>query len=137
MISKPLLRMAGAWLAIAAFAACAHTGDTAEAPATAAAPTAEEAQAYVEAAERELAERSEREARIAWVYNTYINYDTEWLLQRSDAEGTEARVRLASGAGRFANTELPADTRRKVDLLRLSLTLPAPQTEGAASQPAF
>ena len=134
MISKPLLRMAGAWLAIAAFAACAHTGDTAEAPATAAAPTAEEAQAYVEAAERELAERSEREARIAWVYNTYINYDTEWLLQRSDAEGTEARVRLASGAGRFANTELPADTRRKVDLLRLSLTLPAPQTEGAASQ---
>src|SRR5690606_27362552 len=106
MISKPLLRTAGAWLAIAAFAACAHTGDAADAT-SAAAPTAEEAQAFVEAAEAELAERSEREARIAWVYNTYINYDTEWLLQRSDAEGTEARVRLASGAGRFANVELP------------------------------
>ncbi|HRP11485.1 MAG TPA: M2 family metallopeptidase, partial [Terricaulis sp.] len=132
MISKPLLRMAASWVAIAAFAACAHTSDTA-APA-AAAPSAADAQTFIQQAETELAERSEREARIAWVYNTYINYDTEWLLQRSDAEGTEARVRLASGAGRFADADLDADTRRKVDLLRLSLVLPAPQTEGAASQ---
>jgi peptidyl-dipeptidase A len=96
--------------------------------------TPEAAQAYVEAAEAELAERSEYEARIAWVYNTYINFDTEWLLQRSDAAATEARVRLASGAGRFADTELSPDIRRKIDLLRLSLVLPAPQTEGAAAQ---
>ena len=58
--------------------------------------------------------RSEYEGRVAWVYNTNINYDTEWLLQRSDAEGTEARVRLASEAGRYANTELPPDTLRDV-----------------------
>jgi peptidyl-dipeptidase A len=132
MISKPLLRTAASWLAIAAFAACATTADTTTP--TNAAPTAEEASAFVAAAEAELSERSEYEARVAWVYNTYINYDTEWLLQRTDAEGTEARVRLASGAGRFADTDLPAETRRKVDLLRLSLVLPAPQTEGAAAQ---
>jgi peptidyl-dipeptidase A len=132
MISKPLWRMAAAWVAIGAFAACATTADTDNASTRT--PTAEEAQAFIQAAEEELTRRSEYEARIAWVYNTYINYDTEWLLQRTDAEGTEARVRLASAAGRFANVELPPDTRRKVDLLRLSLTLPAPQTEGAAAQ---
>ncbi|HRE45975.1 MAG TPA: hypothetical protein PKY87_18675 [Terricaulis sp.] len=90
MLSKPLWRAAGCILAIAAFAACAHTAETTEAPAASA---ADEARAYVESAEAELATRSEYEARIAWVYQTYINYDTEWLLQRTDAEGTEARVR--------------------------------------------
>ena len=132
MIAKPLLRTAASWLAIAAFAACATA--TEPGPSQTAASAADEAAAYVDAAEAELTERSEYEARIAWVYSTYINYDTEWLLQRADAEGTEARVRLASGAGRFADAELPPDTRRRVDKLRLSLTMPAPQTAGAAAQ---
>ncbi|MBY0565835.1 MAG: M2 family metallopeptidase [Hyphomonadaceae bacterium] len=134
MIAKPMLKVAASWLAIAAFTACANTATMDGGASAQGATTPEAAQAYVEAAEAELAERSQYEARIAWVYNTYINFDTEWLLQRSDAEATEARVRLASGAGRFANTELPADIRRKIDLLRLSLVLPAPQTEGAAAQ---
>jgi peptidyl-dipeptidase A len=134
MIAKPLLRTAASWIAIAAFAACATTA-TPEGGAQATGPlTAESAATFVREAEEELMRRSEYEGRVAWVYNTYINYDTEWLLQRSDAEGTEARVRLASEAGRYANVELPADTRRKIDLLRLSLTLPAPQREGAAGQ---
>jgi peptidyl-dipeptidase A len=132
MIAKPLLRTAASWIAIAAFAACATPAPPAETAAQG--PTVEQAQAYVDAAERELTERSEREARIAWVYSTYINYDTEWLLQRSDAEGTEARVRLASGAAQFQDLDLAPDTRRKIDLLRLSLTLPAPQREGAADE---
>jgi len=132
MLAKPLLRTAASWIAIAAFAACAHSG--AGASGSSAAPTAAEATAYVQAAETELTERSEYEARVAWVYNNFITYDTEWLLQRVDAEATEARVRLASGAGRFAQTDLPADTRRAIDRLRLSLVLPAPQREGAASE---
>jgi peptidyl-dipeptidase A len=136
MIAKPLLRTAASWIAIAAFAACATTTTPgASSSSSSSGPvTAESAAAFVANAEAELMRRSEYEGRVAWVYNTNINYDTEWLLQRSDAEGTEARVRLASEAGRYANTELPPDTRRKVDLLRLSLTLPAPQREGAASQ---
>ncbi|MGQ0531130.1 MAG: M2 family metallopeptidase, partial [Caulobacteraceae bacterium] len=134
MIAKPLLRAAASWIAIAAFAACATTSTPGASSSSSSGPaTAESAAAFVQSAEEELMRRSEYEGRVAWVYNTYINYDTEWLLQRSDAEGTEARVRLASEAGRYANVELPPDTRRKVDLLRLSLTLPAPQREGAAS----
>ncbi len=136
MIAKPLLRTAVSWIAIAAFAAACATSSTPGAGGSASSgpATAESAATFVQNAEAELMRRSEYEGRVAWVYNTNINFDTEWLLQRSDAEGTEARVRLASEAGRYANVELPADTRRKVDLLRLSLTLPAPQREGAASQ---
>ncbi|MGD9967191.1 MAG: M2 family metallopeptidase [Hyphomonadaceae bacterium] len=136
MIAKPLLRTAASWIAIAAFAACATTPTTgANGASSSRGPlNAETAAAFVQAAEEELTRRSEYEGRVAWVYNTYINYDTEWLLQRSDAEGTEARVRLASEAGRYANVDLPPDTRRKIDFLRLGLTLPAPQREGAAGQ---
>ena len=131
MLAKPLLKTAASWIAIAAFAAACATADS---TGQSGPVNAESAQAYVDAAEAELTERFEEEARIAWVYSTYINYDPEWWLQRADAEGTEARVRLASGAGRYANVDLPPDTRRKIDLLRLSLTMPAPQRAGAADE---
>jgi peptidyl-dipeptidase A len=132
MLAKPLLKTFASFIAIAAFAACAST--TTPPATTEAAPTAAEAQAYVEGVERDLTAMSERENRIAWLYSTYINYDTEWLQQRSDAEGTAARVRMASGAARFADVEMPAETRRKINLLRLSLSVPAPQREGAADE---
>jgi peptidyl-dipeptidase A len=137
MLAKPLLKTAASWIAIAAFAAaCATTapdGTTTDG-AQRGPVSAETAQAFVQNAETELMQRSEYEGHVGWIFNTYINYDTEWLQQRTDAEGTETRVRLASEAGRYANVDLPPDVRRKVDLLRLSLSLPAPQREGAASQ---
>ncbi|HVK79727.1 MAG TPA: M2 family metallopeptidase, partial [Verrucomicrobiae bacterium] len=133
MIAKPLLKAAASWVAIAAFAAaCATT--PAQQAATAPAATPEAAQAFVDNAERELMARSEYEGRIAWVFNTNINYDTEWLLQRADAEGTEARVRIASEAAQYQGLNLTPETQRKLNMLRLGLTLPAPQREGAAAE---
>ncbi len=137
MHAKPLWKIAASWIAIAAFAACTTTAApnaTPDPESSAPTPTLAEAQAFVADAERDLAAMSEREARIAWLYSTYISFDTEWLQQRSDSAGTEARVRLASGAARFQGMELPAELRRKIDLLRLSLTLPAPQRAGAADE---
>ncbi|MGE3930155.1 MAG: M2 family metallopeptidase [Hyphomonadaceae bacterium] len=133
MFAKPLLKSAASLIAIAALAAagCATTPTEA---ADGAPATVEAAQEFVTQAEVELTERSEREGRIAWIYNTYINYDTEWLLQRADAEGTEARVAYAQEAARYADLDLPADVRRKIDFLRLGLTLPAPTRDGAAAE---
>ncbi len=132
MGGKSIWKTAVSWIAIAALAACTTTATPiVTAPG---APTAAEAEQFVANAERRLAEMSEREARIAWIYSTYINYDTEWLQQRSDAAGTEARVALATEAARFQGLDLPPDLRRKIDLLRLSLTLPAPTREGAADE---
>jgi peptidyl-dipeptidase A len=137
---KPLLKRAVSWLAIAALMACtttaANTGSTPAAAGVtqAGAPTVAEAQQFVADAEAQLTARSEYENHIGWVYNTYIQHDTEWLAQRADSEGTQLRVRLASQAARYQSLQLPPDLRRKIDLLRLSLTLPAPQRAGAADQ---
>ncbi len=139
MFAKPLLKTAASLIAIVAFTAagCATPATNAAAPESASsviAATPEAAATFVANAERDLAAMSEREARIGWVYSTYINYDTEWLAQWADSQGTQARVRLASEAARYADTPLDPATRRKIDLLRLALTLPAPQRSGAADE---
>ncbi|HVZ98734.1 MAG TPA: M2 family metallopeptidase [Caulobacterales bacterium] len=134
------LKTTASLLVIAALSAsgCATPNSSAPvagaAPAAEAAPTVAEAQAYIDNAERELTELNLVGAHTSWVYNTDINSDTEWLNQRQDAITTEALVRLASGAARFQHLDLPPDLARKVNLLRLSLVLPAPQREGAADE---
>jgi len=98
-------------------------------------PTAEEAAAFVVRAERELAEFSIINARAQWVNATYITQDTDAIATHFGTIGTEMQVRLANEAARFQRAPgLSADTRRKLDILRASLTLPAPTREGAAAE---
>jgi len=134
MSTKRLFAHAASALALLALGACVTQSAATPAPAAeAAGPTIAEAEAFVAAAEKDLAAMSEHEARTAWVYENFITYDTERLLERVTADGTEARVRYAVEAARFqAIPELPADLKRKIDFLRLSLTLPAPSGEGPA-----
>jgi peptidyl-dipeptidase A len=107
----------------------------AEAPRTAAAPTAAEADAFVARAERELAEFSLLSNRAQWVNATYITEDTDALAAHFGTVGTEMQVRLANEAARFADVAgLSYDTRRKLDILRSSITLPAPTTGGQAAE---
>ena len=106
-------------------------------PVTADAPeaTVAEADAFVARAERELAEFSVLNARAQWVNSTYITPDTDALAAHFGTIGTEMGVRLATEAARFQDVEgLSYDTRRKLDILRAGLTLPAPTTEGAAAE---
>jgi peptidyl-dipeptidase A len=125
--------------------ACAALGmNGAEASETVAAPTVqaaaagpattEGAAAFVADAETRLAALSEEAARIQWTRATYINFDTMWLESRINAEYTELQVELANGAARFNDVEVPADVRRKLNLLRLGIVLPAPNRPGAASE---
>jgi peptidyl-dipeptidase A len=98
------------------------------------APTAEEASAYVRAAEKALAEQSEYTGRVNWVRNTFITFDTMWLEAKANAEFTKLQVRLASGAARFNDTTVDEATRRKLNLLKLSITLPVADRAGAADE---
>jgi peptidyl-dipeptidase A len=101
----------------------------------AARPTAAEARAFVERAERELGEFSVINARAQWVNATYITQDTDALAAYFGTIGTEMGVRFANEAARYADIPgLDADTRRKLNILRAGLTLPAPTTEGAAAE---
>ncbi|HYD28021.1 M2 family metallopeptidase [Brevundimonas sp.] len=96
--------------------------------------TAEAAVAFVAEAEKRLADLSEEAARIQWTRATNITHDTMWLESRINAEYTELQVELANGAARFNDVEVPADVRRKLNLLRLGIVLPAPNRPGAAGE---
>lgn len=105
------------------------------APAPAAKPTAAEADAYVAAVEKEAADLSVPAQQIAWVNATYITDDTDALAAKSGAELTEKAVQWAKGAARFNGVAgLSYDTRRKLDLLKNGVGLPAPTTAGAATE---
>nr|WP_041658441.1 M2 family metallopeptidase [Asticcacaulis excentricus] len=104
------------------------------APAPAAAPTAADAKAYVEEAEKKLGDLGEYAARVQWVRATYITHDTMWLESKANAQLTEEGVKYAMGAAKFNDVAVDEVTRRKLNLLRLSLVLPAADRPGAADE---
>lgn len=98
------------------------------------APTAAEADAFVARATKEFEEFSVDDARIQWVYATYINDDTSALVAKSGAKGTELAVKFALEAAKFDKVKgLSPDTRRQLDILRSAITSPAPTRAGAAT----
>lgn len=90
-------------------------------------PDSEEAVAFVADAEQRLEELGQYNERQAWVLNNFITHDTEWLAARSAERFTAAQVELASQAARFSQVDgLNADTRRKLNMLRSGIIVPAP-----------
>jgi peptidyl-dipeptidase A len=97
--------------------------------------TVAEADAYVAEAEKTLAADGVDAARIAWVNATYITDDTDALAAKSGAKSTDLAVKYALGAAKYANLPgLSYDTKRKLNLLRGGLTLPAPTRPGASEE---
>jgi peptidyl-dipeptidase A len=104
-------------------------------PAASTAATAASADAFVLAAEKELFDFSVFGSRVGWINATYITDDTDAVAARIGAQGTEMAVRLASEAAKYDKVAgLSPDTRRKLDILRQGITLPAPSTPGAAAE---
>ena len=96
--------------------------------------TAEGATAFIADAETKWAEVSEYVARIQWARATNITFDTMWLESKANAEATELQVQLANQAAKFNDVQVDPVVRRKLNLLRLSLVLPAPNRPGAAEE---
>ncbi|WP_350542133.1 M2 family metallopeptidase, partial [Psychrobacter sp. CAL495-MNA-CIBAN-0180] len=57
----------------------------------------------------------------------FITHDTSALSAEVNRKMTETVVRLANEAAKYDELELDYDARRKLDKLKLALTLPAPQ----------
>jgi len=117
-------------------AGCGKKEESTSAAAPAAAsPTAAEADAFVQRAEKTLGDFSVYEAKVAWVNSTYLTEDTDWLAARAGAESVQQSVSLAKEAATFDTVEgLSFDTRRKLDTLKQMMVLPAPATAGAAEE---
>ena len=77
-------------------------------------------------AEVELLDIATKQQRANWVEQTFITGDTEKIAAQVNDDGIARTTKLVEEAKRFAQVELPPELRRKFDLLRLSLTLPAP-----------
>jgi peptidyl-dipeptidase A len=128
MISKLSLALS---LAVAAPA----LAQTAPAAAPAAAPTAADADAFIAAVEKDLFDYTVEGSQVNWVNATYITEDTDAMAARINAIGTEKSVKYALEAAKFMNVAgLSADTKRKLDILRTGIVLPAPTTPGAAAE---
>ena len=122
---KPLLMTSLALLALASSGRCAQA-------ATKVTPTANEAIAFVTKAEADLAKANTYAAKAAWVRATYITEDTQWLEAKAGAEQNELATSLAMQAARYNGIKLDPVNRRKLELLKRSLVLPAPNRPGAA-----
>lgn len=89
-------------------------------------PTPAEAERFIADAERRLLELNIKYSQADWVKSTFITDDTEALSAAANKEVIAATTELAEQSRRFEGLDLPADTARKIKLLKLALTLPAP-----------
>ncbi len=102
------------------------TMPTAPVPPPAAGPTSADAVRFVTDAEAKLATLNVDTQRAAWVQATYITDDTQALAAAAHEKQIAAGVELAKGAAKYDKLDLPSDVRRKLDLIKLSLTSPGP-----------
>ncbi|MEZ5896207.1 MAG: M2 family metallopeptidase [Parvularculaceae bacterium] len=129
----------GAVSLLALAAACERNAQTSPAPTAPveksdAAATPADAADFVDKVEATYRDAYEEASRIQWVNSTYITYDTDWLVAKNTAELTKMAVDFANEAARFDGVDLPADIRRKLDFMKLGIVLPAPSTDGAATE---
>lgn len=89
-------------------------------------PGIADARAFLDKAEKELLDFSNNAGRAQWVQATYITDDTEILAAQATEKFISATVRLAKESKKFDGVALPEDLERKMKLLRVALTLPAP-----------
>ena len=89
-------------------------------------PTVADARAFLARAESTLYDVGLKAARADWVANTYITFDTEELTAEADEANAVATRDLAMQARPYEQLRLPADVRRKLLLLKLSLAAPPP-----------
>ena len=68
-------------------------------------------------------------SRASWVQANFITDDTEALAAAANNRASAYASQLAKDAVRFDTVELPGDSRRKMNLLKLGLTLAVPADE--------
>lgn len=100
---------------------------TAVAPTTQAVTVAE-AEAFMKRAEKSLQQATEQLSRTQWVYMNFITDDTAKLAAAADERLSGKVVSLITEAKRFDDLELPAELARKFKKLKMSLTLPPPDS---------
>src|SRR5262249_50848972 len=93
---------------------------------TAAVPTADDARSFLRTVNDTMKRLEIEESQAGWVAQTYITDDTDALRAKVNQEAIDQTARLAKESTRFDKTEVPADERRQLELLKLSLVMATP-----------
>jgi peptidyl-dipeptidase A len=90
------------------------------------APTAADAKRFLDTVNGTMERLLVEQNQAGWVQQTYITDDTEALQARVNQRVTDAIARFAKESVRFDRVEVPADQRRQLALLKLSLVMVTP-----------
>ncbi|MCV2883458.1 M2 family metallopeptidase [Aestuariibacter sp. AA17] len=96
--------------------------------------TAQDAKNFVDNAQQEIEKLQYPAAQAAWVYSTYINQDSAAVAAYLEERLMSRAAEIAKESAKFNDVEVDADTRRKLDLMRYGLTMPAPADAKASER---
>jgi peptidyl-dipeptidase A len=96
--------------------------------------TAAAAEKFVKAAEKDLLDLGIKASRTAWVQSTYITDDTEALAAEANEALTKRVTELAEESTKFDGVKLSYDIERKLKLLKLALSVPAPKNDAERAE---
>lgn len=129
---KPTFKLTSAAILVAAsLSACngdsTTKNDAKPASLVSEALTAQDAAKFLAATEKELVQLNLEGSRAAWINANFITEDTSALAAAANQKSTEAGVRFAMQAAKFDDVDVSEDQRRKLNILKQSLVMPAPQ----------
>src|SRR3954470_4600056 len=97
-----------------------------QATSAAAKPTAEQAQKFIDDAEKQLSDLADKTQKADWVNENFITDDTDAIATDMNSENSAGTTKLALDAKKYDTVTLPPVYERKLHLLKLQLTLPTP-----------
>ncbi|WNC73653.1 M2 family metallopeptidase [Thalassotalea psychrophila] len=120
-------------------AAIATTGCEQNTSTTTAAPvkatyTVADVNKFLTATAEELDQLINEGSKVEWIYQNFITDDTAALSAAAAQEYSEAGVRFALQAAKFDNVEVSPEQRRKLNILKQALVLPAPQDSAKSAE---
>jgi peptidyl-dipeptidase A len=97
-------------------------------------PTAADAKAFLDRANETMLRLSIEGSQAGWVAQNFITEDTEALDARATQEFADTIARLAKESTKFDKVTVPADQRRQLELLKLSLVMATPSDPKEAKE---
>ncbi len=96
--------------------------------------TQQTAAEFVAEAEQVFADFSKKASQIHWAYQTDLSEENEAKVTEISAKGTAMAVEYANKAGAYNDADVSPVVRRKLDILKQGITLPAPNNPEAADR---
>ncbi len=94
----------------------------------------DEAEKFLADAEKRLLDLNIKAGRADWVKSTFITKDTETLAAEANENLIAATSEIVEQSRKYENADLSPESKRKLKLLKLSLTLPAPKDPAERSE---